>query len=108
MASPHALDLLKSENAFKYDQKKREARFTMATHEGLEGIVVASTRLSDVDGEKGRLIVAGHDVETLAGQCSFEALSARLLSAGEDRDLPHDVHAKKIGEARTKAFALLG
>ena len=27
---------------------------------GLEGVVVADTRLSEVDGEKGRLTVAGH------------------------------------------------
>ena len=33
---------------------------------GLEGVIAAETRLSDVDGERGRLILAGHDVEALA------------------------------------------
>ena len=34
---------------------------------GLEGVVVADTTLSEVDGERGRLVIAGHDVERLAG-----------------------------------------
>ena len=40
---------------------------TTTTTSGLEGIVVADTRLSDVDGEAGRLTVAGYDVEATAG-----------------------------------------
>src|SRR5580704_2175668 len=46
---------------------------------GLEGVVVAETRLSDVDGERGRLVVAGHDVERLAGRVTFEEAVALLL-----------------------------
>ncbi len=49
-----------------------------ATSSGLEGVVVADTRLSEVDGERGRLVVAGFDVERLAGATSFEALTALL------------------------------
>ena len=37
-----------------------------ATSSGLEGIVVAETAISDVDGERGRLVIAGTDVEQLA------------------------------------------
>ncbi len=55
----------------------------MATREsgagGLEGVVVADTRLSEVDGERGRLVVAGHDVERLAGRVTFEEAIALLL-----------------------------
>ena len=55
----------------------------MATREsgagGLEGVVVADTRLSEVDGERGRLVVAGHDVERLAGRVTFEEVVALLL-----------------------------
>ncbi len=47
-------------------------------HEGLEGIAVARTRLSDVDGEGGRLIIAGNDVERLAVSASFEDLCGIL------------------------------
>ena len=48
---------------------------------GLEGVVVADTSLSEVDGERGRLVIAGHDVESLAGRCSFEELCCELWSA---------------------------
>jgi citrate synthase len=46
---------------------------------GLEGIVVAETKLSDVQGSAGRLIVAGEDIERLAGRVAFEAVTARVL-----------------------------
>ena len=46
---------------------------------GLEGIVVAETKLSDVQGEAGRLIVAGDEIERLAGVVPFESVVARVL-----------------------------
>ncbi|MFO1267737.1 MAG: citrate synthase [Rubrivivax sp.] len=74
---------------------------------GLEGIVVADTLLSDVDGER-RLIVRGHDVEDLARRCDFEALCA-LLWTGE---LPqgaaqHDALRTALGLARLRAWQRL-
>ena len=45
---------------------------------GLEGVVVADTRLSHVDGARGRLVIAGHDVEHLAGEATFEEIAALL------------------------------
>jgi citrate synthase len=39
---------------------------------GLEGVVAAVTRLSDVDGAAGRLRYVGHPVEDLAGERTFE------------------------------------
>ncbi len=39
---------------------------------GLEGIVAANTRLSDVQGEAGRLIYCGYDIDELAGKVTFE------------------------------------
>jgi citrate synthase len=47
---------------------------------GLEGIVAAETRLSMVDGERGELVVAGHELERLAGR-PFEDVVALLWSA---------------------------
>jgi citrate synthase len=49
---------------------------------GLDGIVVADTHISDVDGERGRLVIAGSDVEQLALACDFETAGARVLAAG--------------------------
>jgi len=39
---------------------------------GLEGVVAAKTRLSDVRGEAGELIYAGYDINELAGKVTFE------------------------------------
>src|SRR3984957_13176919 len=42
------------------------------TAKRLEGVVAAKTRLSDVQGEAGRLIYCGYDIDELAGKVSFE------------------------------------
>jgi citrate synthase len=42
---------------------------------GLEGIVAASTRLSDVDGERGELTIAGYPVAELAPRATFEEMT---------------------------------
>jgi citrate synthase len=68
---------------------------------GLEGVVAAETRLSDVDGERGRLTLAGHDVEELAVGWSFEDAAALFL--GGD---PGSLRAA-LGAARQRAFARL-
>ena len=47
--------------------------------EGLEGVVAASTRLSHVDGEAGRLTIAGYAVEDLAPRATFEEVAYLLL-----------------------------
>ncbi|HAV62809.1 MAG TPA: citrate synthase [Verrucomicrobiales bacterium] len=39
---------------------------------GLEGIVAAKTRLSDVRGDVGQLIYCGYDINELAGNATFE------------------------------------
>lgn len=48
--------------------------------EGLEDVVAASTRLSHVDGEAGRLTIAGYAVEDLAPHASFEEVAYLLLN----------------------------
>jgi citrate synthase len=72
--------------------------------EGLEGVVVTRTALSDVDGERGRLIIAGHDVEALAGRASFEDVCALLW----DGALPDAAGAERarqaLAEGRARAF----
>lgn len=77
------------------------------TMDGLDGVVVAETRLSDVDGERGRLIVRGHDVEALAERADFEAACA-LLWTGELPDArAHAELRAALGQARVRAFARL-
>ncbi|MCA1298352.1 citrate synthase [Stappia indica] len=48
---------------------------------GLEGIAVAETVLSHVDGVNGRLLLRGHELRDVAGTLSFEAATV-LLWAG--------------------------
>jgi len=43
-----------------------------APSKGLEGVVAATTRLSDVKGDIGELIYCGYDINELAGKVSFE------------------------------------
>src|SRR4051812_36279676 len=43
-----------------------------APTKGLEGVVAATTRLSDVKGDIGELIYAGYDINELAGMVSYE------------------------------------
>jgi citrate synthase len=74
---------------------------------GLEDVVAATTRLSDVDGERGRLSLAGHDVEGLAGRVPFEDVvhllfRGALPSAAERAEL-----RAALGEARAAAFERL-
>ncbi|HEX6052172.1 MAG TPA: citrate synthase/methylcitrate synthase [Gemmatimonadaceae bacterium] len=47
--------------------------------DGLDNIVAVSTRLSDVDGEAGRLTIAGYAVEDLAPHATFEEVAYLLL-----------------------------
>jgi len=50
-------------------------------HEGLEGVVAASSRLSLVDGAAGRLVLAGYAMEEIAPRASLEEM-AHLLWTG--------------------------
>jgi citrate synthase len=67
---------------------------------GLENVVAAETRLSDVDGERGRLVIAGADVERMEG--GFEEVAAALWSAA---GLDGAAMAAKLGPARVEAFS---
>ena len=45
---------------------------------GLDGVIVADTVMSEVDGEAGRLIVRGHAIEELIATRGFEGVAALL------------------------------
>ncbi len=78
---------------------------TNAVVHGLEGVIVAETRLSHVDGQTGELIFAGHRVEELAGNVTFEAAAWLLWTSF----MPSDVSAVRaaLGVARERAYAAL-
>jgi citrate synthase len=77
--------------------------------DGLEGVVVAETNLSEVDGEAGRLIIAGEQVETLCEERTVEALTVRLRAAAASGDPETDTASveafgARLGQARRDAF----
>src|SRR5262249_52020605 len=80
---------------------------TAPTASGLDNVVVAETALSDVDGENGRLVIAGHSVEELAEKATFEDVCGLLwngtLPSGDQRETLRAA----LGQARQKAFSLL-
>jgi len=70
--------------------------------EGLEGVIAAETAISDVDGERGRLTLAGHDVEALADAAYEQVLADVWTSAG--LAVPGDLR-RALARARAEAFA---
>jgi citrate synthase len=74
---------------------------------GLEGIVVADTALSDVDGAVGRLILAGHLVEELVDPPDFEHVAALLWNGVKPGRGDRDCLAQALGVARVGAFQKL-
>jgi citrate synthase len=65
---------------------------------GLEGVVAVRTRLSQVDGKRGVLIVSGYPVEELAGKVTFEDAAyllwnGRLPNRSEAEVVHHEIAA---------------
>jgi len=61
---------------------------------GLEGVVAASTRLSDVRGEIGQLIYCGYDINELAGMVSYEEVVHLLFHN-------HLPNARELGDLKS-------
>lgn len=80
---------------------------TSTNNGGLDGVVVADTVLSGVDGEAGRLVLCGFDIEDVAGRIGFEdavhLLQNFVLPTAKERE---DVR-QKLGAARVRAFTLV-
>ena len=69
---------------------------------GLEGVNAADTAISHVDGEHGRLVIAGADAEQLAVTATFEQAAQRVLEAGGAKPVG-DLKAA-LGQARAAAW----
>ena len=79
-----------------------------ASSSGLDNVVAAETMLSHVDGEAGRLIVAGYEVEDLVKAHDFEGAAAALWSAAGLENAPSEEAVRRdLGRAREAAFALV-
>ena len=75
---------------------------TKASSSGLDGVVVAHTMISHVDGERGQLVIAGADVEQLARTTSYEDAVSRVLGAAGGAA----ISPRELGDARTAAWEL--
>ena len=74
---------------------------------GLEGVIVADSVLTRVDGEAGVLLLRGHAIDEIAGQRSFASIM-HLLWTGEETDAASEAALDlRLGQARSAAFELL-
>lgn len=72
---------------------------------GLEGVVVTRTEISQIDGEKGKLVIRGYDVAELASRLSFEEVAyllwyGNLPSAKKLSDFKRNYHPRQISPPR--------
>lgn len=75
---------------------------------GLDNVVAAETALSHVDGEAGRLIVAGYEVEDLVKAHDFEGAVAALWRAAGLDPAPSEGDVREaLGRAREAAYGYI-
>lgn len=72
---------------------------------GLDGVVVADTVMSEVDGEAGRLIVRGHAIEELVASRGFEGVAALLWDGFAEGGGDEAAVRRGLAGARQRAFA---
>ena len=70
--------------------------------EGLRDSLVASTSLTHIDGDRGRLLVVGYPVEEIASRCSFEEACFLLFH----NRLPDTAELEHFGAGLARARAL--
>src|SRR4051812_41380079 len=91
--------------------QSKQGAYDMATEapaaRGLENVVVASTKLSAIDGIAGRLSYAGYNIHDLAERATYEEVFY-LLWYGElpNTQQLHDFNARLVAERALSAEEL--
>ncbi len=67
---------------------------------GLEGVVAAATKIGEVDGKQGRLILRGYDIQELFGRASFEEAAYLLWNGRLPNRAEHRVLLEEMRRAR--------
>src|SRR5436309_1189218 len=80
---------------------------SMEVAKGLEGIVAEATRLSDVQGQVGRLLYRGYDIDDLAQYSTFEETVYLLWYGALPTRSQLDTFGQKLAGARALPSALL-
>lgn len=75
--------------------------------DGLEGVLVARTQLSLVDGAAGQLVVRGRAIEALVSEISFEAMAGLLLDGEQPDARGAATRREALGRARARAYERL-
>jgi citrate synthase len=75
---------------------------------GLEGVVVARTTVSEVDGQGGTLRVGGYPIAELTRWAGFEEVCALLLDGQPPTAQRTAEWQRALGQARVRAFERLG
>src|SRR5436190_6304805 len=68
---------------------------------GLEGVVAATTALSDVDGERGELLIGGFPIGEIAGHATFEETTWLLWHGGPPSRRALERFAAELAAERT-------
>src|SRR5580704_15933184 len=106
------INIIKIDNIFRQsdgagDTGKGIAMLQTRVDSGLDGVIVADTVMSEVDGEEGRLVVRGHAVEELVETRGYEGVAALLWdgygTGGGDEAAVRD----GLAAARLRAFELV-
>ena len=74
---------------------------------GLDGVIVADTVMSEVDGEEGRLVVRGHALQELVATRGYEAVAALLWEGYGAGGGSEAAVRDGLAAARVQAFALV-
>ena len=80
---------------------------TASAAHGLEGVVVADTEMSEIDGDAGRLVIRGHDVEALARAADFEGVCGLLWNGELPSADAAAAFRAELGAARVRAHEWL-
>src|SRR5438445_5741250 len=83
-------------------------KYRIGMHQGLDDVVAASTRLSAVDGEAGRLTIAGYAVEDLAPHATAEETIYLLLHGRLPRPAERARFAQDLAARRELSTAAIG
>jgi citrate synthase len=72
----------------------------MTDPRGLEGVVVARSRMCSIDGQKGILIYGGYDIRDLAAQSNYEEVCFLLLHGRLPSREEYDTWSARLRRAR--------
>src|SRR5437868_5172908 len=85
--------------------RKGKAMLQTRVNSGLDGVIVADTVMSEVDGEAGSLVVRGHALEELITARGFEGVAALLWESYAQGGGDETAIREGLAMARQRAFA---